>query len=384
VLSESVVPFLVGVEAKPEALGPNELFVSFGGETTDDFYKVDGFEIYPVSGSMNAWAQKGLTDEPAVYTATGVAYNSGRKAYGFPMDFELPTSEQLIGVPKMFVLRAFADRPDGTRAYSAVSWNPWGILGKPARQQYMAISDDLEFPIPPKPEPIVCDGSAVQPCTIDHAIAEQTRVCDTTSGTWGDWGACLVVSCIAGYIPNGSNTACILAPVCSNGQTESQSCPIANGNGHRTRTCNAGAWNPWGACLVVSCITGYIPNGSNTVCVLVPPTPQQICISGGGYWYSSGCWITSAAGQNCSAACTAFHSSFSCQSGNWNVDSTVCSALGYMMGAGSVEQLYAPYIDTTTNTCRPRQTSTPGYENQDCALAAGGGPFVFPRICKCQ
>jgi hypothetical protein len=47
-----------------------------------------------------------------------------------------------------------------------------------------------------------CTGSSNQACAIANGVGQQTRAC--TSGTWGNWGACTVVSCNSGYIQSGN------------------------------------------------------------------------------------------------------------------------------------------------------------------------------------
>ena len=77
-----------------------------------------------------------------------------------------------------------------------------------------------------------CSGASSRSCGCKNG-GTQTRVCDTTAGTWGSWSACTVPD------------------ECSCDGADTQSCGCL-GKGTQTRVCNTstGSWNPWGSCSV--------------------------------------------------------------------------------------------------------------------------------------
>jgi len=67
---------------------------------------------------------------------------------------------------------------------------------------------------------------------------------------------------------------------CSSGQTGTRGCTITNGTGSQTRSCtSSGNWGSWGSCTVVSCNSGYHKSGSS--CVANQCTgSQRRCLDG--------------------------------------------------------------------------------------------------------
>lgn len=59
-------------------------------------------------------------------------------------------------------------------------------------------------------------------------------------------------------VPNAAfELACGPANECSDGDVESQSCPIEHGSGVETRSCDGGAWGAYGGCEATGCDAGY-------------------------------------------------------------------------------------------------------------------------------
>ncbi|MFZ5785530.1 MAG: hypothetical protein ACOY3Y_03720, partial [Acidobacteriota bacterium] len=104
-------------------------------------------------------------------------------------------------------------------------------------------------------EPPTCSGPSEQSCPIANGTGKQSRTCQ--AGVWSAWGACTVVSCDPGYQLDAGKCS----PMTCAGPTL-QSCPIANGKGTQSRSCLSGVWSAWGACTLASCNAGFEAAGN--------------------------------------------------------------------------------------------------------------------------
>ena len=66
--------------------------------------------------------------------------------------------------------------------------------------------------------------------------------------------------------------SCGEARACSDGDTDSRACTVANGAGTQNRTCSGGAWQAFGSCAVTSCDAGYHVDGNGCVADSTGPT----------------------------------------------------------------------------------------------------------------
>ena len=106
-----------------------------------------------------------------------------------------------------------------------------------------------------------CDDENVETvaCSITNGSGIQSRTC--FSNAWGAYGTCIAYSCKRGYELK-NNQCQQIALVCTNGQTQSQSCSITNGLGSQVRTCSNNAWGAYSTCVTSSCNSGYeLKNG---------------------------------------------------------------------------------------------------------------------------
>jgi hypothetical protein len=121
-----------------------------------------------------------------------------------------------------------------------------------------------------------CTGSATQRCGM---CGTQTRTCN--NGVWSDWGACAgqgvcapnaTQGCGAGGIQT-CNDRCMWGGCMACTGPDSESCGNC-GTGTRTRTCTAGQWGPWSACMGV---TGCTPQSTQACGMHGQQTCNEMC-----------------------------------------------------------------------------------------------------------
>lgn len=137
-----------------------------------------------------------------------------------------------------------------------------------------------------EPPVIECSGSATQSCGCKNG-GTQTRTCDTSAGTWSDWGACSIPA------------------ECECTETKPEESRECNGCGTQTRsvTCNTsdGLWNAgaWGACskteaeCAPKCSDGETRISNDQTCLNGCGEVIELCQSG--VWRGIDCRIKSGA-----------------------------------------------------------------------------------------
>lgn len=366
-LSEAAVPFITATSGGL-AGEATSIYVSFNYKDTNNIYDVDGFEIFPVSGTMNAWTTD-VTEYTPLATVTHIEYSDLKRAYYFPMEFTIPAQDN--GFPGMFVLRAFSLLPGGEKAYSALSWRPLAIVGKP--KSYNEVNDNIDFYhrnlveiTISGPDEVASDGVTSYPYTAggkfdDLFVKDITHDCSWKSE------------------PEGM------------GANEFK--PLSTGT------------------YTLSCSMNYV-TGTKTVAVTnggtIPKTLADVCTTAnGGYWDGTSCWVMGEAGVSCDTACSDFAGAnsvtASCNTDTtWNDcgtdgvcgttaptgdDGAIClgmmsgdypgTVLPYSLGAYD----YAPFWfdGSGVQNCTPRDTRAVSCNSEPPVISG----LTFRRLCSC-